>query len=125
MGVNKYAVIDEMGYILKSSDDIEEIKKFKQERDNRRTGKSTRALFQALSVPCGSKVYFICMNGEHAKIMFKECSKFLDKLGFHYQATPITQIICTGYSASIMFTTKETYDQMMKSSTDFVIYDLE
>jgi hypothetical protein len=123
MGITKYAIIDEMGYILKSSDDIEEIKKTKATMDNRRTGKSTRTLLHALSVNPDKIVYVVAMNREHAKHLFATCTSYLRDLKFEFESTITTLKIKPLKSAAIIFLTEDRLRGMVKP--DVILYDLE
>lgn len=76
----KYAVT-RGGKIVVESDDFDYIKRMKEEYTYRRTGRTTRMLFQALGDP-SKEIAIICRNSHSARILARTASDMLLKLGF-------------------------------------------
>lgn len=117
-----FALLDENGKVIKTSDSISDIVYCKEQLKNRRTGKSTRAILTALGSKCS--VYIIHPNRNMAKNNHRTASIYLDMLEFEYEKYTMSLEIKPKLSGSIYFTTAEDFRSMkIDSSTEFVIIE--
>ncbi len=80
----KYAVVSK-GKILFESDDLDFIIKTKDELSRRRTGRTTRMIFQALGDPA-SEVAIVSWNRHQTRYLMDIVGGMLKNLGFDYSS---------------------------------------
>lgn len=78
----KYAVTRD-GEVLVESEDLDYIQRIKQEYEVRRTGRTTRMLFQALG-DSSAEIAIVCFNRQQAKHLAEIMCDMFEKLKFPY-----------------------------------------
>ncbi len=105
-----FALLDENGKVLKTSNFASDIIDYANQLKNRREGNSARAIFKALGSDC--PVYILYPNRSIAKLAFRLASTYLDNLEFKYEEYATKLIIKPKLSGSIYFTTTEDFRTM-------------
>lgn len=122
----KYAVVDENNNILQTSENTEELKKFGESLKNRRNGKTTRALFLALSSE--KPVLFVSTTKVMSRCKYNHLYDLLKKLGFDFDENSALMEIKPRFSGKIIFiqedfTKSKSFNKFYKDHC--VVYDLE
>jgi hypothetical protein len=117
-----YAIISN-GNVIFESENIEEIKNKQREFSLRNTGKTVRAVFQAL----GHKedIEVISLNYHTANLAFRYAINFLNSSGFDYESDKNTLTIKPKLSGKISFYTQEYFlGPLYNKSHDNQIFDI-
>lgn len=102
-----FALLDENGKVLKTSDSATDIVYYQDQLKNRRTGKSTRAIFTAL----GSElpVYILYPTREMARCQYENALYYLDNIEFEYIPSLMNLQIKPKLSGLITFVAEEEF----------------
>jgi hypothetical protein len=115
-----FALLDENGKILKTSDSATHIVYYQDQLKNRRTGKSTRTIFTALGSDIN--VYILYPTLEMARCQYENVLYYLDNIEFEYTASLMQLQIKPKLSALITFTTPEQYMKLThKISENYIV----
>lgn len=121
----KYAVLSEDSRILEISDDVKKIIEFGKSIENRQNGKTTRALFLALS--SDRPVLFVSSTSATSRYKFEMLIKMLNSLNFEYTTDKSMVQIKPKYSGLISFVGQDFLKSRgFKPLKDHnIVYDLE
>jgi len=100
----KYAVTRE-GQVLVESDDLKYIERMKKELEYRRTGRTTRMLFQVFGNP-STEIVVICRNRVWAKQLGQMAAEMLSKLEFEVYYNPMEGKV-TNFGRTYYFKTRD------------------
>lgn len=121
----KFALLDENDRVIKTSDSVSDIANYHELLKNRRTGKSTRAIFRALSNEYTT--YIVYKTNSFAKTHFENLKWFLDNLEFEYTTIDNRLELKPKLSGVIRFITEETCNKLtpLQYNTLVIIRDID
>ena len=111
----KYAVTRD-GEVIVESDDLDYIKKIKEEYTYRRTGRTTRLLFQAFG-DSANEIVIVCRNRSWANQLCEIAAEMLTKLGFEVLYHKSESSI-SNFGKTYHFRTREELKNIPRGGTD-------
>lgn len=106
----KFALLNDKNNIIEINEDIGKLINLKNDLNNRINGKTTRAIFQALS--CEKDVHFISETRMSSECVIDSFVKLLNDLNFEFVYNKSERTIKPLYSGTISFISKDRFKSM-------------
>lgn len=118
-----YGLLNENGQVIKSFTKLADLEDFKHEIENRRTGRTTRAIFRALAEEA-KEVVIVVQNPGMCAIVLEKLYDILK--GLHFTVSPgFSRTYISYYGKTISVHTKQYVQQHKFPEGTVIIEDLD